>query len=130
MEQQASGGTHLTPVEAALRNELMSTSSAYITGAAGNYTFITGQSQETMVGGSGANLFQILSQHTGNTHIIQNFVSGQNQLYVEGHSLAYLQQHHDISTHGGNTYISLGGGTTLELQGVTTLKSSDIIGKH
>lgn len=129
-EQQQVGGTHLTPIENAMRAELMSSASAYITGAAGNYTFITGSSQETMIGGSGQNLFQILSDRTGNTHIINNFVSGQNQLYVEGHSLSYLQQHHDISTHGGNTYISLGGGTSLELQGVTTLKASDIIGKH
>jgi hypothetical protein len=121
---------HLTAIDNALRADLMSHASAYITGAAGNYTFITGTSQETMSGASGSSLFKVFSEQTGSTHVIKNFVSGENQLYVEGHTLAYLQQNHDISTHDGNTYISLGGGTSLELQGVTTLKASDIVGKH
>jgi Ca2+-binding RTX toxin-like protein len=101
-------------------------------GGSGNDTFIGGQGHDTMVGGSGHNLFEFISPQQGGQHLIQNFVSGQDQLYVEGHSLAYLETHHDISTHGGNTYISIDGGkTTIELQGVTTLKASDFIGhKH
>ena len=63
----------------------------------------------------------------GGQHVIQNFVSGQDQLYIEGHSLSWLQSHHDISTSGGNTYISIDGGkTTIELQGVTSLNPSDV----
>ena len=60
----------------------------------------------------------------GGQHVIKNFVSG-DQLYIEGYSLSALQS--DISTHGGNTYISIDGGkTTIELEGVTHLKASDI----
>jgi Ca2+-binding RTX toxin-like protein len=101
-------------------------------GGSGNSTFIGGQGHDTMVGGSGHNLFEFISPQQGGQHLIQNFVSGQDQLYVEGHSLAYLETHHDISTQGGNTFISIDGGkTTIELQGVTTLKASDFIGhKH
>jgi hypothetical protein len=48
-------------------------------------------------------------------------------MYVEGYSLSYLQSHHDISTQGGNTYISIDGGkTSIELKGFTGLNSSEI----
>jgi Ca2+-binding RTX toxin-like protein len=100
--------------------------SAYMKGGAGNYTFIGGSGHDTMIGGTGHNLFEFLSTEKGGQHLIKNFVAGQDQLVVEGHSLAYLQQHHDISTHGGNTYISIDGGkTTIELHGVTSLNASD-----
>jgi hypothetical protein len=71
-------------------------------------------------------VFEFLSSEKGGQHVVQNFVSG-DQLYVEGHSLSYLQSHGDIKSHGGNTYISIDGGkTTIELQGVKSLSSSDI----
>jgi hypothetical protein len=79
------------------------------------------------VGGSGQDLFEVDRTRQGGDHVIQNFVSGQDQLYLEGHSLAYLQHQGDISVSGGNTYISLdGGNTTIELVGVTSLKGTDI----
>ena len=41
-----------------------------------------------------------------------------DKLYLEGHSLSYLQSHGDITHSGGNTYISLDGGATkIELTG-------------
>jgi len=100
-------------------------------GGKGGDTFIGGSGHETMVGGKGHDLFEFLSVDKGGQHLIKDFVSGQDQLYLEGHTLSYLEQHGEISTHGGNTYISLDGGkTTIELQGVTHLKGSDITGKH
>jgi Ca2+-binding RTX toxin-like protein len=100
-------------------------------GGKGNDTFIGGTGHETMVGGKGHDLFEFLSADKGGHAIIKDFVSGQDQLYLEGYSLSYLELHKDISTHGGNTYISLDGGkTTIELQGVTSLKGSDITTKH
>ena len=100
-------------------------------GGKGSDTFIGGSGHETMVGGKGHDLFEFLSADKGGQHLIKDFVSGQDQLYLEGHTLSYLEQHGEISTHGGNTYISLDGGkTTIELQGVTHLKGSDITGKH
>ena len=93
----------------------------------GNDTFIGGSGHDTMVAGSGHNVFEFLASEKGGQHVIQNFVSGHDQLYVEGYTLSYLQSQHDITTHGGNTYISIDGGkTSIELQGVTNLHNSDI----
>jgi Ca2+-binding RTX toxin-like protein len=90
-------------------------------------TFIGGSGHDTMIGGKGHDLFEFVSGEKGGKHLIKDFVSGQDHLYLEGHTLSYLQQHGEISTHGGNTYISLDGGkTSIELQGVTHLNSSDI----
>jgi Ca2+-binding RTX toxin-like protein len=106
--------------------------STHMIGGTGNDTFIGGSGHDTMRGGSGHNLFAFLTQEKGGDHLIRNFVTGQDHLFVEGHSLDYLEKKNDISTHGGNTYISIDGGkTTIELQGVTTLKASDFFGnKH
>jgi len=102
------------------------TGTALMKGGLGNDTFVGGSGHDTLVGGSGANVFEFLSTEAGGQHVISNFVSGHDQLYVEGHSLSYLQSHHDVSVHGGNTYISLDGGkTTIELKGVTGLTNSD-----
>jgi Ca2+-binding RTX toxin-like protein len=100
-------------------------------GGTGNDTFVGGSGHDTMIGGSGHDIFQFHEGQAGGQHVIQNFVSGQDQLYVEGHSLAYLQSQHDISTSGGNTFITIDGGkTTIELQGVTSLKASDITSQN
>jgi Ca2+-binding RTX toxin-like protein len=101
--------------------------STSMVGGNGNDTFIGGTGHETMVGGKGHDLFEFLGADKGGHALIKDFVSGQDQLYLEGHTLSYLEKHGDISTHGGNTFISLDGGkTTIELQGVTHLKASDI----
>lgn len=92
-----------------------------------NDTFVGGSGHDTMIGGSGGkNLFEFLSSEKGGHHVISNFVAG-DKLYIEGHSLSYLQSHNDISVHGGNTYISIDGGqTTIELKGFTGLSGSDV----
>ncbi len=96
-------------------------------GAFGPDTFVGGSGHDTMIGGHGANVFEFLASEAGGQHVITNFVGGQDQLYLEGQSLSYLQAHHDITVSGGNTYISLDGGkTTLVLKGITNLTSSDI----
>jgi len=101
--------------------------SVVMQGGTGSDTFVGGSGHDTMIGGSGGNLFEFLHHDRGGQHVIQNFVSGQDQLYLEGRSLAYLQSHGDISSHGGNTYIALDGGrTTIELKGVTGLTSKDV----
>ena len=93
----------------------------------GNDTFVGGSGHDTMIGGSGHDLFEFLKSQAGGQHVIENFVSGQDQLYLEGHSLSWLQSHGDISHSGGNTFISLDQGkTTIELEGVKTLDSSDV----
>jgi hypothetical protein len=80
-----------------------------------------------MVGGTSTNAFEVFSNAAGGHHTITNFVSGPDQLYLEGQSLSYLQTQHDISTVGGNTLITLDGGkTTVTLVGVTHLTASDI----
>jgi Ca2+-binding RTX toxin-like protein len=97
----------------------------------GNDTFVGGSGHDTMIGGSGHDIFQFHEGQAGGQHVIENFVSGQDHLFIEGHSLDYLQSHHDVTTSGGNTFITIDGGkTTIELQGVTSLKASDITGQN
>ncbi|MEA3176512.1 MAG: hypothetical protein QOI59_35 [Gammaproteobacteria bacterium] len=101
--------------------------STSIVGGKGDDTFIGGTGHETISGGKGHDLFEFLKEGKGGQALVEDFTSGRDKLYLEGHSLSYLKQHGDISTHGGNTFISLDGGkTTIELQGVTHLKASDI----
>ena len=103
------------------------TGSTSMVGGNGKDTFIGGTGRDTMSGGAGKDLFEFVHAEKGGTHLIKDFVSGQDHLYLEGHTLSYLEHHGEVSTHGGNTYISLDGGkTTIELQGVTHLNSSDI----
>jgi len=101
--------------------------STLMIGGSGNDTFIGGTGHDTMVGGSGQDVFAFREHASPGAHVVQDFVSGQDHLFLEGHSLDYLQSHGDITSSGGNTYITLDGGkTTIELQGVSTLKASDI----
>jgi RTX calcium-binding nonapeptide repeat (4 copies) len=116
------GGEYTNQFIAGTGNVLMEGS-----GLMGPDTFVGGSGNDTMVGGENRNLFEFLGAAKGGHTVITNFVSGQDQLYLEGHSLSYLTQHHDVTTSGGNTYISLdGGATTIELKGVTGLSNSDI----
>ena len=95
-------------------------------GSHANDTFIGGSGADTMTGGTAGNLFEFLHSEAGGKHLITNFAHG-DKLYIEGHSLSYLEAHNDIKTHGGNTYISIDGGkTTIELKGFTGLDKSDI----
>jgi hypothetical protein len=123
-----------------------SSHSSTVTSSSGHDTVVTGAGQHSAVGGSvhhsfdwaprqggmERNPFEVLAQQLGGQHIITNFISSAAPVvHVEGHTLSFLAPHHDISTHGGNTYISMDGGkTSIELQGVTTLKLSDITSKH
>ncbi len=89
-------------------------------------TVLGGTGVSTLTGGTGSTLFEFLGNETGGQSTITNFVST-DKMYVEGYSLSYLQSHHDISTQGGNTYISIDGGkTSIELKGFTGLNSSEI----
>ncbi len=91
-------------------------------GGQGADTLIGGTGYDTMTGGKGADLFQFSG---GGHHLITDFVSGQDQLYVEGLSFNQLKSH--VTESGGNTYISLDGGkTTIELEGLKNLKAGDI----
>ncbi len=101
---------------------------AMMTGGTGHNLFIGGSGQSTMTGGTGGhNLFEFGCGGKGGTDVITNFVSGHDQLYLEGQSLSYLQSKGDVSMSHGNTYISLDGGqTTVELKGFTSLTSTDV----
>jgi Ca2+-binding RTX toxin-like protein len=105
--------------------------SVVMQGGTGNDTFMGGSGTATMTGGTGTNLFDFGFDAKGGTSVITNFVSGHDQLYLEGQSLSYLQSNGDITVSGGNTTISLDGGqTTVELKGFTGhLTSSDISSK-
>lgn len=92
-------------------------------GKLGPDTFTGGSGgHDTMTGGANTNTFDILKD---NHTTITNFVAGQDQLFVEGHSLAYLTSAGDVHTSDGNTVISLDGGATMvTLQGVTLHSST------
>jgi Ca2+-binding RTX toxin-like protein len=101
--------------------------STVMKGGHGPDTFVGGSGYDTMTGGTSGNVFEFLSTAKGGQHVISNFASGKDQLYLEGHTLSYLQSHHDVTVSGGNTYISLDGGkTSIELKGITHLSNSDI----
>ena len=101
------------------------TGSTLMTGASGYDTFVGGSGSDTMAGVGNHNVFQFLSSEQGGQHVISNFTSG-DTLYIEGQGLSYLQSQHEITTSGGNTYISIDGGhTTIELKGFTSLSSSN-----
>jgi Ca2+-binding RTX toxin-like protein len=90
-------------------------------------TFIGGSGVDTMTGGTGTNLFEFDHASKGGISLITNFVSGSDTLYLDGHSLSFLQSKGDITTSGGNTFISLNhGATSIELKGFTGLSSTDV----
>lgn len=94
-------------------------------GGSGKNLMIGSMGFDTMTGGSGKNIFEF---DGGGHHVITNFVSGQDKLYVEGHSLAYLESHKDITSTNGITTITLDGGATkIVIHG--TVNSTDFIGK-
>jgi hypothetical protein len=85
----------------------------------------------TMSGSAAHHVFESLARPSGGVQVVKNFISGHDHAYLAGHSLSFLQQHHDISIHGSSTHISMqGGGTLIELHGVHTLKTTDMGGKH
>lgn len=88
-------------------------------GGSGQDTFIGGTGHDTMSGVGSHNVFEFLSSSQGGSHVITNFVSG-DQINVDGHSFSYLLANNQVSMHDGNTYISADGGkTTIEIQGVS-----------
>jgi Ca2+-binding RTX toxin-like protein len=110
------------------RNEFIGGSGTTVmNGGHGNDTFVGGSGHDTMMGGSSHNIFEFLHSGAGGQHVISNFVHGMDKLYLEGHSLSYLQSHGDITHSGGNTFIHLDGGATqIELTGVNSLSASDV----
>jgi Ca2+-binding RTX toxin-like protein len=93
--------------------------STVMKGVSGRDTFVGGSGHDTMTGVGSHNVFEFLAAEKGGQHVITNFVST-DMLNVEGHSLSYLISNHEVTSSGGNTYISIDGGkTTIELQGVT-----------
>lgn len=101
------------------------TGNSVFIGAHANDTFVGGSGSDTMIGGTGYNKFEFLSSEAGGQHVITNFVSS-DKLYIEGYSFSYLESHHDITTSGGNTFISIDGGkTTIELKGFTGLNGGE-----
>jgi serralysin len=126
--QETALGGNVTLIGGAYSNEFFGgAGTTLFEGGKGADTFVGGSGHETMVGGASTNLFAFLAHEAGGSHVITNFVAGQDQLYLEGHTLSYLEAHNDISVHGGNTFISLdGGSTTVELKGITSLTSSDV----
>ena len=105
------------------------TGTTSMVGGSMNDTFVGGSGHDTMVAGSGSNVFEFLSSEAGGQHVIKHFVSGTDQLYLEGYSLSQLQMGTGgtITTSGHNTFITLDGGkTSIELVGVKTLNTGDV----
>jgi len=96
-------------------------------GGSGLNIFDGGHGADTMTGGAGINFYQFDARALGGSTVITNFTSGHDQIYLEGQSLAFLQQNNDVTVTGGNTFIKLdGGATTIELKGVTNLQETDV----
>ncbi len=98
--------------------------STVMKGGSGEDTFVGGSGRDVMTGVGNRNVFEFLASNKGGQHVIMNFVAG-DQLNVEGHTLAYLNTHNEVTSHGGNTFISVDGGrTSIELQGVPAATES------
>jgi hypothetical protein len=86
--------------------------SEFATGHAGVAFMKPGAGVDSM----GGNVFtQNLFAVHGNASpaLLQNFVAGQNHLYLPGHSLAFTAQPHAITTLADKTMISMDGGKTM-----------------
>lgn len=103
-------------------------------GGTGINIFDAGTGNDTMAGGvlpgtsTAPNFYQFdaAADQGGNT-VVSNFVSGRDQLYLDGQTLAFLKQNNEVSVQGGNTLITLDGGKThITLTGVTNLQSYDV----
>jgi hypothetical protein len=90
------------------------------------WTFMhRGVSSDTMVGASAHqmlsgthNLLGSLRGEQLGQQVLRNFVSGQSQAHVEGHTLAWTPAQQDISHFGGHSLITMGG-TSIELHGLS-----------
>jgi hypothetical protein len=85
---------------------------------------ILGAGSTGSVAGSGSHtssahsLASFIKSEKGGQHL-QNFVAGQNHLFVQTHTLDHLVSTHDISMHGNATTIGMDAGkTTIALHGI------------
>ena len=90
-------------------------------GSTGHNT-VSGSSSGHSSSHGGAKPFDIPREEKGGQHVIRNFVSGASHLFIDGHTLPFMANAHDISAHGPNTVISMDHGrTTIELHVGTSL---------
>jgi hypothetical protein len=130
MEVFQSGGQERVIVLPYGQDSLLGASTGFVGGSgsthpgtrSGHSTTVSGSSAHGSVssssshGSSGAKPVDFLRQEKGGQHVIKNFVSGQDHLFVDGNSLPFMASAHDISGHGPNTVIRMNGGkTTIEL---------------
>jgi Ca2+-binding RTX toxin-like protein len=86
-------------------------------GGSGPDTLIGGSGSDTLVGGSGHNLFAFVKGGAGGDHVITNFVTGQDQLYLEGYKLSQIP-----TIVGDSVKYNAGTGiTTIRLDGGSTV---------
>jgi serralysin len=87
----------------------------------------SGLGNQTLVGGSGATLFDILGG-VSRTLVVQNFVAGQDFVKLDGYgSGAAAAALATASFAGGGTTIALIDGTHVTFQGVTALTASSFV---
>jgi hypothetical protein len=84
----------------------------FASGHAGLASTHAAAGQDSMVGGSTHNVFELYDK--AGPAFLKNFVAGHDHLYLPGHSLAFTAAHaHDVSTNGDKTMISMDGGKTM-----------------
>ncbi len=109
-------------------------SSTQIFGGMGNDTFISAGGAATVTAGSASNLFVFTKSNPGGTEVIQGFISGLDQIGLEGfkgNEVAHALKSQKVVD--GNDTITLSDNTKVTFVGVTSLSESDfttIGGKH
>ena len=95
-------------------------------GGDGGDLLIGGSYRDTLTGGAGGDIFRFASTASGGTHIVTDFVQGEDKIDLSGggYSLADISQ---TSVKAGSTVIKLQDGTQIVLKNFTNLSGSDIV---
>jgi hypothetical protein len=103
----------------------VSSSSGHST-SSGHNSVTSSSSHGSTTAASGSKSFDFLREEKGGQHVIKNFVSGENHLFIDGHTLPFVANAHDISGHGPNTVIAMDHGrTTIELHVSTSFHGNN-----
>lgn len=97
-----------------------------VSGSSSGHNSVTSSSSHSTTTASGAKSLDYLREEKGGQHVIKNFVSGESHLFIDGHTLPFVANPHDISGHGPNTVISMDHGrTTIELHVSTSFHGNN-----
>jgi Ca2+-binding RTX toxin-like protein len=100
--------------------------STQILGGSGNDTFVAGSGLATITAGLGNDLFVFFNGQAGGTDLVNNFISGQDTIDLQGYGPNEVNnavKNQQMS--GGSTTITLSDNTRVTFTGVSALTTKD-----